>query len=187
MNFNKVIFVCMLLTPLYGEAVEFKKDRPDEHYQLVNNIPVVTLGSASFSIYEFKPETQWSEPTNDADEKNKHLVKLRAKLVLGDPVSEGEIIKVLAIYYQNVAFDPDSVVIKGLTIGEHKIYTWCSIRMISKCSSFFGAAGTRVEYDINGKNREGGFTGFTHSVVFIRKFVDPVAAVATAPQGTSEK
>ena len=179
-SFKKGIIIGVLLTPQYGGAVEFKKSNPDERYQVVNNIPVVTLGNVSFSIYEFHPETEWSEPTNQADEKNMDLVKLREKLILGDPVNEEEVIKVLTIYYKNVAFDPDSVVIKNLMMGEHKIYTWCSIRLFRKCSSFFGTAGTRIDYDINGKNREGGSTGFIHSVVFMRKFFDPVASAATS-------
>lgn len=177
-NLKSACFLLCLFLPLASPAVEFKKDNPDVKYQVVNGIPVVTMGNASFSVFEYRPETEYSEPTNNYDESDKRLVSLRKKLILGDSVTEEEAVKVLTVYYQNVAFDPDSVVIKNMKLGEHKVYTWCSVRLFRKCSSFYGAAGSRIEYDLNGKNREGGMTGFKQVLVFLRKFVEPVETIS---------
>lgn len=166
----KTLILAGLLTiSLSSNAADFRKSKPGESYQEVNGVSVVVTDGASFSIVDITDKAN-AEPTNEADDGNKYLQKVKSGLSLDQPVSEEEAVKVLDVYYRNVAFDPDSIVVKDLTLGTHGVRTWCMYRLFKKCGQFYGAAGTLVEFDVNGKNRSGGMTGYSHSVVLIRKF-----------------
>lgn len=160
-------------------AFQVEETPAQERYEVLNGIPVVSIGETSFSIYEIPAEAPQYEISSRADTH----ADLKAKLKLGGLVLKDEAIKVLEIYYRNTAIDFGSIVIRDVKVDtEPKYAVWCGNPFILGCLEWKGAAGTLVEYAINGKNRSGGMAGFKNTYQLIRKFS---TAASLSPPATS--
>jgi hypothetical protein len=115
-----------------------------------------------------------------AEFKKDKFKKSLGMMSLSGQVTRDEAVRVLDGYLHEVAFDYDSVKLRKLVVSDPQYAAWCDNYMFT-CLSWQFRAGTWVEYEINGKNRGGGMTGFQRNVVLIRR---AVAATTTPPPPT---
>ena len=102
-----------------------------------------------------------------------------AKMSLGDELTHDDAVAVLDAYLREVAFDYDSVKLRKLQVGARQYVAWCSNYAFT-CLDWQIRAGTWIEYEMNGKNRSGGMSGFERKVVVVRK-VKAVEVSSGAP------
>jgi hypothetical protein len=162
----KYLALSLALAASNSTAFEVEKSPDDQSFLYVNQVPVVMIGTIAFSVFRIPEERAQFEVSTSTET---HL-ELKAKLKLGEPVTKDEAIKVLEIYYRNTAFDFDSLKIRDIKIDTPRYAVWCSNPTIFGCLEWNGAAGTWVEYEVNGKNRSGGMTGYSKVIQLIRKF-----------------
>lgn len=133
----------------------------------VNGTTVVQIEGASFSIVDIPTIANGFENSTEA----LTHAKLKEKLPKGELVSAKEAQQVLTAYYQKNAFEPSSIRVRGIVVGESTSWTtWCINPSLFGCLQRVGAGGTWVEFELNGRNRSGGMTGFQRTIWMVRKF-----------------
>ena len=153
-----------------AQAVTIEEAKPYPTVAVVNGVTVVSFEDASFALSAVPVEANRFENSFTAETHQ----ELKSKLALGEVVSASDARRTIAGYYEKTAFDPKSIVIRGMQVGSTPSYSiWCSNPSLFGCLEWRGAAGTWVEYEVNGQNRSGGHTGFARTIWMIKGAVKP--------------
>lgn len=104
----------------------------------------------------------------------------------GEPVSAEQVSLVLEAYYKDTAIDFDSIRIRNLKLGRLGYLVWCSNVTFLGCLNRELRAGTWVDFEVNGKNRQGGMTGFQSRTFVIRRRPIPGATQAPIPRPAAQ-
>ena len=108
----------------------------------------------------------------------------------GELVTADEVARFLEAYYRAVAVDFDSMKLRNLEVPGLRYVSICDSFLV-QCMSRTVHAGTLVTYEVNGKNREGGMTGFEPQQVLITKIAasEPVESIVPGriPRATAEQ
>ena len=90
-------------------------------------------------------------------------------------------------YFKNTAFDYDSIKIRNLKLLPPKYITWCTDYVFFCMGTWQAIAGYVVTYESNGKNRQGGMSGFKPAIQTIHKTISGGSTVATYPATSDSK
>lgn len=142
----------------------------------VNGTTVVQMQGATFSIVDIPTIANGFENSTEA----LTHAKLKEMLPRGELVSIKEAQQVLSAYYQKNSFEPSSITVRGIVVGESTSWaTWCTNPSLFGCLQRVGSGGTWVEFEVNGRNRSGGMTGFQRTIWMVRKFTDKAVQAPT--------
>jgi hypothetical protein len=103
-----------------------------------------------------------------AEFKGKKEEATLSTLSLGDEISRQEVIDTLDAYLREVAFDYDSIKLRKLEISQREYAAWCGNYLVT-CLSWQFRSGSLVTFEENGRNRNGGMTGFQPKAYMVRK------------------
>lgn len=87
----------------------------------------------------------------------------------GCKMTEDEAMKVLELWFRRYSIDFESIKLRNTHVGDRQYVIWCHNPLFFICSDWQIRAGTWVEYEVNGKNRMGGMTGYQREIKAIRK------------------
>lgn len=165
---KKIIGILLLLVSMTAYAFEVEKDvNPNkEYYDVINGVPMVCIDGACYSV-----TTVPSAAEMVTNESNSKLINEFSSHDLGVEISKDEAARVLDVYYKAVSFDYSSVKIKNLNVSGLAYWYWCDNPLFGLCTSnskhlFMG---NNVVFQINAKNRSGGFTGYQDTLLLIRR------------------
>lgn len=88
---------------------------------------------------------------------------------MGDDFSNEDAMKIVIEYFRSIAFDFDSIKLRNIQYGERQFFVWCSNPWLFGCLEYQIRAGKVVQFEVNGKNSDGGRTGFQNKTLLIRK------------------
>lgn len=135
--------------------------------QEINGITIIQFAGADFSIAEVPTVVNGFENSSSTDTHT----ELKSKLPRGELVTRDEAQQVLSAYYEKNAFDKSSVSVRGLKVGTTTSWAiWCTNPWLFGCLENRGLGGTWVEFEVNGRNRSGGLTGYQRTIWMVRKF-----------------
>lgn len=104
-------------------------------------------------------------PPQFAKGKNKAALD---SLTFGEDLTRDEAVAALDAYFREIAFDYDSVKLRKLDVTQRTYVAWCSNYLIT-CLEWQFRAGTWTSFEMNGRNRNGGMTGFQPEFLLLRK------------------
>lgn len=87
----------------------------------------------------------------------------------GCQITKDEALTVIEAYFRRYGIDFLSIKIRNTQLGDRQYIVWCDNPLFMLCSNWQIRAGTWFEYEINGKNRYGGMTGYQREIKAIRK------------------
>lgn len=144
-------------------------------------IVVVAYGSDYFSVVALP--TQAAQLEFHAVLPAAYTQGLTTPLNPGSAVSPDQVPIVLEAYFNDSAIDAASIRVRNLQIKERGYAAWCSSPTIFGCLNRELRAGTWVEFEVNGRNRQGGMTGYQPRIFMIRRI--PMASQAPGPTSPS--
>lgn len=162
-----------------AQAFEIQKGNAAQRFRLDGGVPLVEIGTTAYAIVEVPAGALKLELVRTLEQHK----QFEGKLDMGEPMSETEIQKILEIYFLNTAFDFDSIKLRELKTSEPVYAIWCG-EWFFVCIEGRGAAGNLIQFESNGKNRQGGMTGFMRQTLLIRKrsgAASPVLQSAPSP------
>lgn len=146
-------------------AVEFEKQSSASFETLANGVSVIGFDGNVYAVspmpdaaakYKISPAKSDLEAFKDQD------------MDPGLELTEKEAQRVVEVLFENTAIDKESIRIRAFTIGKRVFAEWCDNFFIA-CANWQGRAGTYVTYEVNGRNRSGGMTGYEKQTILIRK------------------
>lgn len=89
-------------------------------------------------------------------------------VTVGDDVTLNEALKVIEADYREKAFDFDSIKIRNPKLLPRRFVIWCSNYLFT-CHQYQFRVGSFISFEVNGRNLNGGMTGFTMRVSMISR------------------
>lgn len=132
---------------------------------------VIDVGGKRFALVEFNA---YASEFKFYDKPSPEFPQMRSFYVSGPEPTKEEIVAVLDVDYEDKAFDAASIEVRNLKIVKRGYISWCSLPAIFACRNYVSAAGTWIEFEDNGKNREGGMTGWHRRTVLMGRLPDAV-------------
>jgi hypothetical protein len=160
------VAVAWVLSAAPVAALQFEERPADTTVQQVGVVSVVTLEGIDYGVNRM-PEV--ANQMKFVDELPDAVRRKAPQITSGLAMDEAEVTKVLEAWLRESAFDFDSLKIRGLTVGRPMYATWCAAPAVFGCMNLQVRAGVLVQYEINGKNRSGGPTGWRPEVLLIRR------------------
>ncbi len=149
--------------------------------QEINGITIIQVGGADFSIVEIPTVVNGFENSSSTDTHT----ELKSKLPRGELVTRDEAQQLLSAFYEKNAFEKSSVSVRGLKVGTATSWAiWCANPWLFGCLENHGSGGTWVEFEVNGRNRSGGMTGYQRTIWMVRKFTSKPAQDAIKPSAS---
>lgn len=135
-----------------------------------DGVTVININGASFSVADVPTvANQFSNTTTTETHSD-----LKAKLPLGELATREEVDAVIHAYYEKNAFESTSITVRGIIVGTKLSWAvWCNNPWLFGCLEWSGSGGTWVEFEVNGRNRSGGMTGYKRAIWMVRKFSQP--------------
>ncbi len=165
--------LCFLLASLttFTWAVKVEESKPEEaQVTEINGTTVITINDMAYSIAQVPAIANQFENITDLSSNT----ELKNKLPLGELVLRSEIDTLIEAYYKKYAVDSSSIIIRNLSVANAQSWAlWCINPWLFGCLERRGSGGTWVEFEINGKNRSGGMSGFTRTIWMVRRFSRP--------------
>lgn len=176
-----------LAVPLLAAALTVEEDDASKGKVIQRGkVTVVALAGNEYSLTEVPAQALQLEFFEQVPDKYRDAA---TGLNTGEPVTKEQALAVLDADYRDSAFDYDSVRLRGLTVQRPGFVAWCSNISLFGCLNRELRAGTWVEFEANGRNRQGGMTGFQRRIVMIRRVPAappaPAPSPASSPAGTS--
>lgn len=168
--------VAALFTPLYARSFEIQKadETPVTHE---GDITTITIHGTKYQIWSLPVAAEHLEIFNEVPEQYRgDFLRVPA----GERVTTDEVAKILEVYYRDIAFDFDSMKLRNLEAPGLRYVSICDSFLV-QCRTRTVHAGTLVTYEVNGKNREGGMTGFESRQLLITKVAADAPTEPTAP------
>jgi hypothetical protein len=147
-----------------AQAFEIEKAAGGARFKRDAGVPVVEIGAIAYAVSEIPPGALKLEFAGDLEGHK----EFQGKLDKGEPMAESEVQQVLEAYFRHTAIDFDSIKLRALKAGQPTYAVWCGEWFIV-CLEGKGAAGTLVQFEANGRNRQGGMTGYQPQTLLIRK------------------
>jgi len=151
-----------------GAALAFTVEPPPAAAVIQRGkVVVIQLGSDYFTVTTVPPDAAQLEflpalpPAYARDD--------AAALDPGSHVAPTQVTPVLEAYFKDSAIDFESIRIRHLQIDERGYAAWCTNPTIFGCAYRELRAGTPVRFEVNGRNRVGGMTGFEPRIFMIRR------------------
>ena len=163
------------------DIVDERKDGPK--VTVAGDIAVVeTTDGWSYTIAAIPDEAKQLKfftviPVDFQGKKEKAALE---NLSVGEKVTRDEVISALDAYFHEVAFDYDSIKLRKLEVGSNEYAAWCDNYLIT-CLGWQFRAGSLVTFEENGRNRNGGMTGFEAKAYMVRKVKTAESAASQAP------
>ncbi|MFZ5544020.1 MAG: hypothetical protein ACOZJZ_10715 [Pseudomonadota bacterium] len=168
-----------LAVPLLAAALTIEEDDASKGKVIQRGkVTVVALGGDEYSLTDVPVQAVQFEFFEQVPEKYRDAA---AGLNTGEPVTKEQALAVLDADYRDSAFDYDSVRLRGLAVQRRGFVAWCSNISLFGCLNRELRAGTWVEFEANGRNRQGGMTGYQRRIVMIRRVPGAPAASASSP------
>jgi hypothetical protein len=176
-----ILLALLLAIPLCSSAIEFEKADVVQITETGDTSTIMIDGTA-YLFWRIPDELLQFEASPDLPEKYKAEM---ARIPIGDPVSLEDATKVIEAYYKKTAFEFDSLKVRKLAVIGGRYVTWCTDFLVT-CLSHAHRAGTWVEFEVNGKNRSGGMTGFEPVKILVTKVPASAAPEAVASQAAMQ-
>jgi hypothetical protein len=178
--------VLFALLPISSPLLAVQIQAPDAAVRIseFNGVTVIETPEATYTIAERPTEVELLEESDDRSTRT----TLKSTLTLGDALSDLDVKTILERYYSHYSFDPKSIVIRSFKVGSAPIfYTWCSFKTMFGCHNWQALAGVKVDFEVNGRNRSGGYSGFERRSWMVRKLPPPTGAEALKPRNELAK
>jgi len=157
-------FMLAAICAVGAQAFEVEKSNEGQRFKVDAGVPVVEIGPTAYAVGEIPAGALKLELVKSLDLHQDFV----GKLDMGEPMSESEVVQVLEIYFRHTAIDFESLKLRGMKTGEPVYALWCG-EWFLVCLEGRGAAGTLVQFEVNGRNRQGGMTGYQARTLLIRK------------------
>lgn len=146
-------------------AVEFDSGSGTDYTELPNGLSVVAIDGVQYVISPLPEQAVKLQIVPTLDE----LQGFKPDNISpGEEMNEAEVQAVLKTRFERTAFDAAAIRIRDLTVGNRAYAAWCA-NYLFVCMDWQARAGTYATYEVNGRNRSGGMTGFQRQTILIRK------------------
>lgn len=162
-----------------SNSYAFKIEETKSKIYFINGVAVIQMNGLTFTVADIPSEAVQFESSVSND------LYPEIKITLGLPITANEASSVVEQYYKHTAFDFGSIVIRDFRVGGQQYVFWCTNPWLFGCLERQARAGTWVEFDSNGANRNGGMTGFQRKILLIRKVGEESGSITEQP-GVSE-
>lgn len=161
---KKLMLMLSMLIVLNAHAFEIEEKKPGMLVSSPNDIPIVMIDGETYSLFRI-PNTA---PGYEISPRVDTHAELKSTLKMGDPVTQEEVVKILKVFYWEIARDYDGIRLRNLKVGGQTYAVWCTNTWLFGCLEWTGAAGTLVQFEVNEKNRSGGMTGYEKKYYLMR-------------------